>query len=215
MHHSGYRIKAVLFDFDGTLTQPGAIDFKSIKADLGCPPDCPLLEYIQALPRAQDQRQAMRKLNRFEAEGAAGSRPNIGAQRIVTWIKQHRLPVAIITRNSRDSVLLSLENFEYIGPDDFDIIITRDDPLAPKPSGDGIVWAAEKLGVATAQVLMVGDFIFDFQSGRAAGALTAMLDPVGRSHLQSVDCDFKIQRLDELRSIIRAGLPLYDNAHLA
>lgn len=212
MHHSGYRIKAVLFDFDGTLTPPGAIDFKSIKADLGCPPDRPVLEYIKALPKAQDRRQAMQKLNRFEAEGAAKSRPNTGAQQIVTWIKRHRLPVAIITRNSRESVLLSLENFKYIGADDFDIIITRDDPLAPKPSGDGIVWAAEQLRVAPAQVLMVGDFIFDFQSGRAAGALTAMLDPAGSSRLKSVACDFRIQRLDQLRSIIRAGLPHFDAA---
>lgn len=206
MQHTGYRIRAVLFDFDGTLTQPGAIDFKSIKADLGCPPDQAVLEYIQAMPQAQDRRQAMDKLNQFEADGAAESRSNTGAQHIIGWIKRHRLPVAIITRNSRDSVMLSLENFESICADDFDIIITRDDPLAPKPSGDGIVWAAEQLQVDPGEVLMVGDFIFDLQSGRAAGALTALLDPGDGSRFQSMDCDFRIQRLGQLRSIIRAGL---------
>lgn len=210
MHQSGYRISAVLFDFDGTLTRPGAIDFKSIKENIGCSPDQPVLEYIQAIPRIQDRRKAMDKLNRFEAEGAAGSCPNTGAQQIITWIKRHRLPVAIITRNSRDSVMVSLENFEHICANDFDIIITRDDPLAPKPSGDGIVWAAEQLQVDPAEVLMVGDFIFDLQSGRAAGALTALLDPVDSSRFQSVPCDFRIQQLDQLRFIIRTGLPLYD-----
>jgi hydrogenase expression/formation protein HypE len=152
----------------------------------------------------------MEKLNQFEAEGAAGSRPNTGARQIISWIKRHRLPVAIITRNSRDSVMLSLENFENICADDFDIIITRDDPLAPKPSGDGIIWAAEQLQVAPGEVLMVGDYIFDLQSGWAGGALTALLDPVDSSRLQSVACDFRIQRLDQLRAIIRAGLPLID-----
>ena len=31
MAKAGINIKAVLFDFDGTLTQPGAIDFQLIK----------------------------------------------------------------------------------------------------------------------------------------------------------------------------------------
>ena len=50
-----YRIDAVLFDFDGTLTAPGALDFKEIKAELGCPLDRPVLEYIEGLA-TPDQR---------------------------------------------------------------------------------------------------------------------------------------------------------------
>lgn len=208
MPHQGYRIKAVFFDFDGTLTQPGAIDFKSIKAALGCPADQPVLEFVLSMPRAADRKRAMEELDRFELEGAAGSRPNTGAQPIVAWIKRHGLPVVIITRNSRESVMRSLENFDKIGADDFDIIITREDPVAPKPSGDGIRWAAEQLQVTAREVLMVGDFIFDPQSGRAAGALTALLDPAESERLVDEACDFRIGSLDQLRSIIYAGLPL-------
>jgi hypothetical protein len=29
----------VLFDFDGTLTHPGALDFAAIKREVGCPAD--------------------------------------------------------------------------------------------------------------------------------------------------------------------------------
>ncbi|MGD9247780.1 MAG: hypothetical protein PVI60_07475, partial [Desulfobacteraceae bacterium] len=69
------------------------------------------------------------------------------------------------------------------------------------------VWAAGQFQVAPHEVLMVGDYIFDPQSGRAAGALTVLLDPTQNVLLKSVACDFRIDRLDQLRSIIEAGLP--------
>ena len=43
-------IRSVLFEFDGTLAVPGAIDFKTIKRDLGCPLDQPILEHIEKQP---------------------------------------------------------------------------------------------------------------------------------------------------------------------
>jgi hydrogenase maturation factor/phosphoglycolate phosphatase-like HAD superfamily hydrolase len=205
---SGYQIKAVLFDFDGTLTRPGAIDFKVIKKNLGCPTDQPVLEFIHSIASARDRRLAMDKLDRFEVEAARKSVPNSGAQKIVRWIKQRHLPVGIITRNSRNSVLRSLENFDSICATDFDLIVTRDDPPAPKPSGDGVVWAAKHFHITPSEMLVVGDFIFDPQAGHEAGALTALLDPAEDERLQSIDCDFRIGRLDELQAIIRAGLPL-------
>ena len=44
-------IKGVLFDFDGTLTRPGSLDFPAMKAELGCPLDQPILEFLATLPR--------------------------------------------------------------------------------------------------------------------------------------------------------------------
>jgi HAD superfamily hydrolase (TIGR01549 family) len=201
-----FRIKAVLFDFDGTLTRPGALDFKSMKAALGCAEDQPVLEFVRSITPEQDRARAMEKLNRFEYDGAAISRPNEGAQDTVTWIKRQGLPVGIITRNRRNAVLRSLDNFDRIGSDDFDIIISRDDPLDPKPSGEGILWAAEHWRILACEVLVVGDYIFDPQSGRAAGALTALLDPVKSDRLKSVSCDYRIQYLDQLRPIIQSGM---------
>lgn len=205
---SGYRVKAVLFDFDGTLTRPGALNFKSIKKVLGCPSDQPVLEFIQSIAGARQRRQAMEKLDRFELEGALRSRPNAGAQEIIAWARQHNLSVGIITRNSRDSVMTSLENFDMIASDDFDVIISRDDPLDPKPSGDGILWAARQFKIQPFEMLVVGDFIFDPLAGKAAGALTALLDPDNDTRLQSTACDFRIRHLDELKTVIRNGLPL-------
>ncbi len=196
------QIKAVLFDFDGTLTAPGAIDFKLIKRTLGCPEDQPVLEYIRSIDLEGDRQEAMRRLNRFEEAAAANSRPNAGAQEMIFWLKGRMVQVGILTRNSLRSVVLALENFSDICLDDFTVIITRDDPLPPKPSGEGVLHAAKRFGVKPRQVLMVGDYIFDPMAGTAAGARTVLLDPTNDARLHGVACDFRIQRLDQLQGVL-------------
>jgi hydrogenase expression/formation protein HypE len=201
----GYTIKAVLFDFDGTLTQPGALDFEAIKAMLGCPPHLPVLEYIHAMQDALARQTALARLDQFEIEGAQRARPNAGAQEVVAWVKAHHMPVAVITRNSRKAVLRALENFDALGAADFDFILSRDDPPAVKPSGAGIVWAARQWHITPAEILTVGDYVFDPQAGLAAGALTVLLDPGHDPRLADVTCHFRIAGLVELPQIIQAG----------
>jgi hydrogenase expression/formation protein HypE len=208
MDNESYRIRAVLFDFDGTLTRPGALDFPAIKAALGCPPNSPVLEYIQSLDDDRKRSAAVARLNAFEMAAADASRPNPGAEGLIGWLKSRAVAVGIVTRNSRISVRQALENFDAIRIEDFDLVISRDDAVAPKPSGDGILLAAQRLGIAPAQILMVGDFVFDAAAGRAAGALTALVDPGQDPILADVNCDFRIQRLEELVAVVRAGLPL-------
>ena len=203
-----YHLKAVLFDFDGTLTRPGALDFPAIKAALGCPPDTPVLEFIQSLSDAGAQREAVKRLNDFEMAAAADSQPNPGAEALIRWLRRREVLVGIVTRNSRASVRRALTNFDTVRCEDFDLVISRDDAVAPKPSGDGIALAARRLGIAPEQILMVGDFVFDTAAGREAGAHTALLDPRHDSAMVNADCDFHIQHLDELMAIVRDGLPL-------
>jgi HAD superfamily hydrolase (TIGR01509 family) len=194
-------IRAVLFDFDGTLTLPGALDFPAIKQDLGCPPDQALLEFIDTLHEPQRRRAAQARLDFFESQAARRSRPNAGAQELVAWLKRRRLAVVILTRNSRASVLCALENFNPVSADSFDLIVTRDDPAAPKPSGEGVLFAARTLGVKPAEMLMVGDFIFDCQAGRAAGARTVLLDPHDDPRLAEACCDYRIRHLTEIKAL--------------
>jgi HAD superfamily hydrolase (TIGR01509 family) len=205
---TAYRVSAVIFDLDGTLTRPGALDFPLIKQELGCPPDMPVLEFIQAIESSDRRQAAMQRLERFEMAAAAVSRPNDGAEQLVAWIKSRNLRLGILTRNSRASVFRALENFGLVRAADFDLIVSRDDGHAPKPEKDGIVWMAGQWGVPAEQILMVGDFLFDVQAGRAAGTLTVLLDPDGDSGLQAAPCDFRIARLEELQRLIGEGLPL-------
>ena len=204
----GYRVRAVIFDFDGTLSRPGALDFKIIRKSVGCPDGVPVLEYIDSIDDRVHRQAVQAQLEAFELQGARDSSENPGASDLIAWLQAQDVPMGIISRNSRVSVMRAMENFNAIWADDFSFIITRDDPLPPKPSAEGIIWAAERLNLAVEHVLVVGDYIFDSQAGRAAGAITSLLDPQDSPVLVDEPCDFRIRSLDEVKDIVADGLPL-------
>jgi hydrogenase expression/formation protein HypE len=203
-----YRVKAVLFDFDGTLTKPGAIDFKAVKQSIGCPPDQAILEFISAIRDDARQTEARAVLNAMELEAARRSRPNGGVRRLLRFLRERRLPVGIITRNSIASVVTALSQFTDLAVEDFDVVITRDDPVRPKPHPDGVLLAAERLQVEPETILVVGDFHFDMDAGRRAGALTALLDEGRTDSEGQIHCDFMVAALNDIVKIVRNGLPL-------
>jgi HAD superfamily hydrolase (TIGR01549 family) len=230
-----FRLEAVLFDFDGTLTQPDGLDFAAIKREVGCPPERYVLEFIEALPVGERRDQAFAALERFELEGAAQARPNAGAEEAVRRVRRHGLKVGVITRNGRPAIDCALANFEGLDASDFDVIVTRDDPFPPKPAPDGVTGAAAAMGVDPARVLVVGDFVLDALAGRAAGAVTAYLTngefdgdaapaeargatgspadveadpPAAAGYPDEAACDFVVGSLDELDAVVRLGLPL-------
>jgi hydrogenase expression/formation protein HypE len=207
MADAPYRIDAVLFDFDGTLTRPGALDFSVIKRAIGCPDGIPVLEFMAGVEDEKRRRDMARKLDRFELDGAVASRPNHGTEQLVATIRKAGLPVGILTRNSRESVVKAMENFSTLSMADIDVIVTREDPVRIKPSGEGVLLAAEKMGVDPAHVLMVGDFEFDVQAGRHAGALTAYLSN-GRPVPDDIGSRFVVDSLPELEAIIADGVSL-------
>ena len=203
-----YTVKAVLFDFDGTLTQPGAIDFRAVKQSIGCPPDQPILEFIANIRNDARQTEANAILHAMELAAARQSRPNGGVDDLVRFLKTRRLPIGILTRNSLQSVVTSLKQFSLLSIDDFDVVITRDDPVRPKPHPDGVLLAAERFQVDPQTILIVGDFHFDIDAGRRAGALTALLDDGRTDPNSDIDCDFRVATLAEIHKIVRYGLPL-------
>lgn len=202
-----YRIDGVLFDFDGTLTRPGALDFSVIKRAIGCPDTVPVLEFMAGVTDERQRGAMAQQLDRFELEAAAVSEPNTGAEQMVAYIKKAGIPVGILTRNSRASVLRALDNFVGLSRADIDVVVTREDPVRIKPSGEGVLLAAEKMGVAPAHLLLVGDFGFDMQAGRSAGSLTAYLSN-GRAHPDDLCCHFVLQTLLDLEPILRDGFAL-------
>lgn len=202
-----FRVAAVLFDFDETLTAPGAIDFQLIRRRVGCPDDRPILEFIAEMADERARESALAAVHEVEIEAAARSRPNDGAERLVRWLRELGLPLAIQTRNSRASLERSFANFSVVTADDFEIIITRDDELAPKPHPDGVLTAAAHLGVSPRQMLVIGDYVFEIEAGKRAGAVTVLLDN-GDSMAPPDLPDFVVENLDDVQGIVRLGLPL-------
>jgi hydrogenase expression/formation protein HypE len=167
------RIKGVLFDFDGTLTLPGALDFPAIKRELNCPPDIPILEYLETVP-AELKPLLMEILEAAEEKAAEESLPNVGAEQCISILRGKGILLGIITRNSLPSVRLALARFDTVGLPDFSTVITREDSL-PKPHPDGVHKACERMGLAASELMVVGDFRFDVMAGKAAGACTVLL----------------------------------------
>jgi HAD superfamily hydrolase (TIGR01509 family) len=201
-------IKAVLFDFDGTLTKPGALDFPAFKKSVGCPADRPVLEFIERLSNPEERSDALAELDRFEIEGAASAEPNVGAEDLISYLKSKRIHIGIISRNSRLAIDRALQNFAGIGSPDFDLIISRDEPVPPKPDPEGILLAARTLGADIHQVMMVGDYAFDIQAGHNAGAVTVFLDNGTKDQASEIESDYRISNLRELKRIIRMSTPL-------
>jgi hydrogenase expression/formation protein HypE len=203
-----FCVKAVLFDFDGTLTRPGALNFSLLKETIGCPADMPVLEFIESLPSRSQRDKASAVLARFEKEAAAISKPNPGAQDLIHYLRSKGLAVGIITRNTLLSIKRSLKNFEGIDLSTFDVVISRESPIRHKPSGDGIILAAEMLNIDVQQIIMVGDYIFDIHAGKEAGCITVFINYKTAPVAEKIDSDFIVSGFEEIKDIVRLGLPL-------
>ena len=208
MNESINYINAVLFDFDGTLTQPDCLDLSVIKRKIGCPVDHYLLEYIEHLSTQKQREAALAAVDRFEMQAAAAARPNPGAEEIIRYLRLNDVNIGIVTRNSLRSVQRALQNFKNVTPGDFDIIISRDEPVKPKPSADGVVLAAQRLNISTSEILMVGDYPLDIEAGRRAGAATVLLNNSKAAKTFDIESDYVIGHLKQLIPIVRLGRPL-------
>ena len=196
------RIKGVLFDFDGTLTLPGALDFPSIKKEISCPHEMPVLEFIEG-QAAEKRKSFWEVLNRREALAAEHSQPNEGAERCLSELKRRGILFGIHTRNSLLSVQRALGQFRTVWAEDFRAIMTRDDSL-PKPHPDGVIKASTKMGVSVEELMVVGDYRFDIIAGKSAGACTVLLTNGKKPALllEDPEPDHVVDRLEEILDLL-------------
>lgn len=184
-------IKAVIFDFDGTITKP-FLDFRKIKQEIGFPEDeIYLLERMLEMPEKEKQR-AFTILERYEREAVEKSELNEGAQEVLEALKRKGIKTVLLTRNSHLSMNESCQKHGIC----FDLIITREDAAA-KPEPDGIILASRKLNIALDEIIMVGDYQFDIIAGQRAGVKTVLLTN-GAKHKWDIKSDYTIHRLSEL-----------------
>ena len=200
------RIKAVLFDFDDTLTAPGKLDYALIRREIGCPPTESMLDYLEGIKEPEKRERMARILDGYEMAAAAQAAPAEGAEDLVKWLDQAGIRKGIFTRNSRNAVQRAFANFTGIGTKDFDLIITRDDDLPVKPHPGGILHAAAFFGVSVRDMLVVGDFIYDIEAGKAAGAVTVWLKSRKIGDFTPPESDFTVERLDQVREICEDGM---------
>jgi HAD superfamily hydrolase (TIGR01549 family) len=91
-----------------------------------------------------------------------------GAQELLAYLTKSGVPWAIATSGRMESARLS---FDMLGVGDDVPVVTRDMVRHAKPDPDLFLAAAEKLGVAIEDSVVIGDSIWDLLAARRARAL--------------------------------------------
>lgn len=166
--------RAVIFDLDGTLTEP-LLDFAAIRREIGLAPDLPILEALKERD-ADFQAGAEVILRRHELDAIASATLADGCIELLARLRTLGIPMGILTRNMREAVDAFVARFARLDVT-FQAIYTREDG-PPKPAPDGARALCEALGFPPAQTLAVGDYKFDVMAARAAGCRAALVrDP--------------------------------------
>ena len=190
------KINAVIFDLDGTLTEP-FLDFDTIRRQMGISPESrDILEVLSTMPSARRQ-QAQTVLAEHEQAAAEQSTLNDGAARLLETLRKRNIPVGVLTRNTR-------QNTTYVARKHnlrFDAVICREDGPT-KPDGFGVARLCRQFGVAPEHTMVIGDFKHDLEAARNAGAIAILL----KNHIKADTfehlADYVIRHLDEVLPLI-------------
>lgn len=194
-HHYILARRCWIFDLDGTLTVP-VHDFPAIRSALGMTEsDSDILRFLSSLPFAEA---ACRHARLIEIEyGLAeltAAAP--GAVRLLDQLLRRDARVGILTRNTREIALHTLSLIGLQGYFTADDILGRDE-AEPKPHPEGIVKLLAAWGSLPDEAVMVGDYLFDLQVGRAAGTATIHVDSSCAFRWPEL-ADMAVATLDEL-----------------
>ncbi len=180
---------------DGTLTN-SAHDFDHIREELGLPGSEPILEALQAMPATQAA-PLWRRLDELESFYADQATIKSGALELLQYLQAQGTKLAILTRNTMPVVQHTLKACGLAGFFQDQHIFDRDG-CQPKPSPEGILRLLDMWQVAPVDAVMVGDFLYDLQSGRAAGVTTVHVDNSGGSDHWPDYTDLRVESLEHL-----------------
>ncbi|TYP63521.1 HAD family hydrolase [Stutzerimonas stutzeri] len=156
-----------VFDMDGTLTL-AVHDFAAIKRALDIPQEDDILHHLAALP--SDEAASKRAwLLDHERELAHAATPAPGARELLHMLRDRGCRLGVLTRNAHELALVTLQ---AVGMGDCfasDDILGRDE-APPKPDPGGLLHLADKWTIEPSELVMVGDFRFDLECAKAAGA---------------------------------------------
>jgi HAD superfamily hydrolase (TIGR01509 family) len=160
--------RAVIFDLDGTLTEP-LLDFEAIRREIGIASGLPIIEALEGRPEAERAR-AEEILRRHELRAIDAAVLADGCLELLALLAGRHIPVAILTRNMRDAVAAFTRRFGLT----FAAVYTREDG-PPKPSPHGARLLCQTMDTPPAETLAIGDYKYDVIAGREAGCRTALV----------------------------------------
>lgn len=116
---------------------------------------------------------------------------------------KERYPLAVVSARGEKDTLAFLDQFNLRGH--FQAIATAHTCPHTKPFPHPVLWAAEQMGVAASDCLMVGDTVVDIRAGKAAGAQTiGVLCGFGReAELRRAGADLILETTAQLEEILK------------
>lgn len=207
-HVTGHVIAGVVFDLDGTLTRPGAIDFAAMRRRIGMEERGSVLHWIETRVADAAEREEMHRIVvEVEDEALAHMELADGLEDVLESLRDRRgeLVAGISTRNSASALVRFGELLEAGGHgaigDHFQALVARGHhspflgrEVSHKPSPESahecvrvwrltsrfpLVTQTDAEPAAHPELLFVGDDIDDCRCGRRAGFEAALLEEHG------------------------------------
>ena len=189
-------IQAVIFDLDGTITQP-YFDFDAIREEIGLARDSgPVLESMETMSPQQRER-AEQILHFHEQQAVTESKLNTGAGQTLSRLREMGIHIGVLTRNKRTNAFAIARKHDL----QFDAVIGREEGPV-KPDAFGVLELCRQFGVEAAQTLLVGDYLFDLLCAKTAGAVAVLLANHNRAGEFAEHADFCISNIREILDII-------------
>lgn len=205
-------IKAIVFDFDGTLARLN-INFPVMRssilrlmADFQIPEamgmNLHVLEmidagesYLKAFQPAYAgvfRSRAHERVTGMEIQAAEQGALLDGTRTLLAWLAARSIPTAVVTRNCRVAVFQVFPDITL----HCQALLTRNDTSRVKPHPDHLRSALSALGVAPAGAVMVGDHPLDILLGRETGTYTigVLTGHAGLEDLRSAHADLIIDK---------------------
>ena len=189
-------IKAVIFDLDGTITQP-YFDFDAIREEIGLARDSgPVLESMEKM--TPQQRQKVEKILHYhEQKAVMESTLNAGARQTLLALRAAGIHIGVLTRNKRSNALAIARQHRL----QFDAVIGREEGPV-KPDAFGVLQLCRQFGVQPAETLLVGDYLFDLLCAKAAGAVAVLLVNHNQAEEFAEHADFCIENISGILEIV-------------
>ena len=197
-NHHLLKRKYWIFDLDGTLTI-AVHDFNAIREELGIPEGQPIIKTLESLP-LKESRNKKKKLQEIEEKLALNASPAPGVEKLLKTLDSQNYFFGILTLNTRENAWITLE---ALGLSEY---FTKESVIGrwcaePKPSPNGIKKLLNHWNVYANDALIVGDYLYDLQVGRAAEIATVHVDPSGNFEWPEL-ADISVCSLNELTEML-------------
>jgi phosphoglycolate phosphatase len=220
MNNSNRSLKAIVFDFDGTLAKLN-IDFPQMRKSVieliesyGVPLNGIIhLFVLEMIGAGKDLiskessaevsvyiKQAYELIEYIEMEAAKNSKLIDGTREMLQELKNRKIKMGIVTRNCRAAILRVFPDiYEY-----FDSVITREQTSHVKPHPEHLRLIIKTLHVEPELASMVGDHPMDIKIGRDVGTLTigVLTGASSMNDLIQAEADIILQKAADLLDVV-------------